>query len=175
MKNIFRLAVFLVPAASPALAKDFISEPKADVFGYYMPMKAVRTGKFSLHNLSLGDAKAFADYEAGNNRIRTYAPVMLEFDDVTSAKKQNELGQDYYAKTYRVLPTGYRVDGNVVTFSGHDKTLGDVFFAGTLDRVALKKQKALGPNGGFKQVLKGNLSFAGQMFTNVSLGYSAGK
>ena len=175
MKSLIRLAAVALLAASPALAKDFISEPKADLFGFYMPMKPVRAGSFALHNLSLGDAKAFAEFEAGRNTIKTYAPAMLEFDDVTSTKKQNELGQDYYARTFRVLPTGYRVQGNVVTFSGHDKTLGDVFFAGTLDRATLKKQKALGPNGGFKAVLKGDLSFAGQMFKNVTLGYFAGE
>jgi hypothetical protein len=126
------LLLSVVASTSPAgQSQPFVYDSKVDLFGYYMPTADVKVGKFKLNNLALGGKDEFKKYLAGN-RMATYAPVMLEFDDVTSPQKTNEMGQPYYANAPRVLPTSFRVAGASVTFAGHDKQVGDVVFNGTL-------------------------------------------
>ncbi len=126
------LALSLVAGTSPAgQSTPFVYDSKSDLFGYYMPTADVRVGKFKLNNLALGGQDDFKKYLAGD-RMATYAPVMIAFYDVTSPQKTNEMGQSYYTNAPRVLPTSFRVSGGLVTFTGHDKQLGDVSFNGAL-------------------------------------------
>lgn len=126
------LALSLIAWTSPAgQSPSFVYDSKADLFGYYLPTADVRAGKFKLRDLALGGSDDFKKYLAGN-RMATYAPVMIEFDNLTSKQRTNEMGQPYYENSPRVLPTSFRVSGSTVAFAGHDKELGDVAFNGTL-------------------------------------------
>jgi hypothetical protein len=126
------LALSVVAGTSPAgQSPAYVYDSKVDLFGYYLPNTDVSVGKFKLNHLALGGQDDFKKYLAGN-RMATYAPVMIAFDDVTSPQKTNETGQPYYTNAPRVLPTAFKVSGASVTFEGHDKQLGDVKFAGAL-------------------------------------------
>jgi len=126
------LAFSLVAGTSPAGQNPaFVYDSKVDLFGYYMPTADVRVGRFKLNNLALGGQDDFKKYLAGD-RMATYAPMMIAFDDVTSPQKTNETGQPYYTNAPRVLPAAFKVSGASVTFAGHDKQLGEVAFKGML-------------------------------------------
>lgn len=120
------------PAASSSAAPAFAHDASLEVFGYYLPTAPVSIGQFRLNNLALGSEEDFKNWEA-NHRLPTYGPVMVEFDDTTSAKTTAETGAEGYATTIRVLPDSYRVDSNGVRFSGHDAKLGAVGFDGRFD------------------------------------------
>jgi hypothetical protein len=117
--------------ASPAGQPSYVFDSRVDLFGYYMPTADVKVGKFKLNNLAIGAKDDFKKYLAGD-RMATYAPVMIAFDDVTSPQKTNETGQPYYENSPRVLPAAFKISGASVTFAGHDKQLGDVSFSGAL-------------------------------------------
>jgi hypothetical protein len=160
------------PAATPAAPVTFSHDPKLDSFGHYLADTDVRSGNLKLTALHIGQASDFADWEAGK-RPATYAPIFVEFDDVTSPTAENELGQIYHAVTVRVMPTAYRVDGQEVSFHGVDPSLGQVSFTGAFDLEALKAAKAAGP-GAPKPVMKGVLQVGEQQFRNVGLMYFGG-
>ena len=126
------LALSLVAGTSPAgQGPPYAYDSKVDLFGYYMPTAEVKVGKFKLNNLAIGGNDDFRKYLAGD-RMATYAPVMIAFDDVTSKQRTNEMGQPYYENSPRILPTAFNISGASVTFAGHDKQVGDVAFNGTL-------------------------------------------
>lgn len=160
-----------VPASKAGDLHGFASEKTTNLFGYYMPVGEVRFGKFALNNLALGEPADFRKFESGGYKGTPYAPVMLEFDDRSSPKKQGETGE-YYANAPRVLPSSYRVRGNSVTFIGNDKQLGVVTFAGTLDVAAVKAAQ----NGGRleKPVLKGDLTVGTKTTKNVTFTWFGG-
>jgi hypothetical protein len=148
------------PAAEPAAPVTFSHDPKLDSRGVYLTDAAVQSGALKLVSLDIGQANDFADWEAGK-RPATYAPIFLEFDDVTSPTAENELGQIY------------RVDGQEVSFHGVDPNLGQVTFTGAFDLEALKAAKAAGP-GAPKPVMKGVLQVGDQQFRNIGLMYFGG-
>lgn len=163
------------PAPSTATAlvpATFSHDPKLDSFGYYLSDAVVQVGTLKLTSLNVGQASDFADWEAGK-RPATYAPIFLEFDDVSSPTAENELGQTYHTISVRVMPTAYRVDGREVRFHGVDPRLGQVTFTGAFDLEALKAAKAAGP-GAPKPVLKGDLRIGDRQFRNVGLSYFGG-
>jgi len=144
-----------VPSGEAGDLHGFTSDRKQDLFGYYMPTKTVRFGKFELAHISISDNADFKKFESGGYKGVPFASVMVEFNDTTSPKKQGELGE-YYTNAPRVLPNAYRVVGNSVTFIGVDKQIGVVTFSGTLDLAQIKKTKAGGRMDAV--VLKGDLT-----------------
>src|SRR5581483_2713131 len=54
----------------------FAWNTKADLSGYYMPSREIRSGKFVLDNFAIGDAASFRDFIAGKFKGQPYAPVM---------------------------------------------------------------------------------------------------
>lgn len=109
----------------------FTFHEKADLFGYYLPASDVSAGKFKLRDIAIGGRDDFKKFLAGA-RQPNYAPVMVEFDDVTSAQRTNEMGQPYYENAPRVLPMAFRLDGANVAFDGTDTQIGHVSFSGEL-------------------------------------------
>lgn len=120
------------PASAAAAAPGFSHDASLEVFGYYLPAQDVASGPYKLRNLSLGSEEDFRNWES-NHRLSSYAPVMLEFDDTSSAKTTAETGAEGYAETIRVLPDRYAVNNNGVSFEGHDAKLGAVSFKGRFD------------------------------------------
>lgn len=120
-------------AASASAAPAFRHDASLEVFGYYLPAQTVEAGHYRLRNLSLGGEDDFRNWEA-NRRLPGYGPVMLEFDDIASARTTAaETGAEGYAETVRVLPERYAVDDHGVSFEGHDLRLGAVSFRGRFD------------------------------------------
>ena len=143
------------PAPAQPAARGFRHAAGLDLFGYYFPQGDVMFGNFKLRQLNLGSAEEFEGYEKGQRISPNYAPVMLEFDDVTSPQKENELGQTYHEVSRRVLPDSYEVTAQSITFHGHDEILGEVAFEGQLDTAALARVRSGGPE---EPVLKGVVS-----------------
>jgi hypothetical protein len=161
------------PAAKPAAAVTFAHDPRLDSFGYYFTDTAVQAGNLKLTSLNIGQASDFADWEVGK-RPATYAPIFLEFEDVTSPTAENELGQINHTVSLRVMPTAYRVDSQQVSFHGVDPRLGQVIFTGAFDLEALTAAKAAGP-GEPQPVLKGDLQVGDQRFRDISFMYFGGE
>jgi hypothetical protein len=162
-----------VPATHAGDLHGFTSDKKQsqDLFGYYMPTKELRFGKFVLHDISMADPADFKKFESGGYKGVPFASIMLEFDDTTSQKKQGELGE-YYANAPRVLPTAYSQQGAAIQFVGTDKQVGVVAFSGTLDLAQLKKTK----NGGDANavVLRGDLTIGGKTVKGVAFSWFGG-
>jgi len=164
-------------APAPAVEVTGFAHPAgADLFGYYMPASEVKVGDFRLDHLHLGDEQAFAEWETGQ-RSGTYAPVMLEFEDVTSPKQANELGGETHTVRERALADAYSVapDGGIRFVDNHPR-LGRISFAGKLDMAALNANKASsGPSGAVETtVLTGTLTVGDQTFRDVQFGWFGG-
>jgi hypothetical protein len=175
------LAIILLSGA--ALAGDaivgFSHDNTADLSGYYLPPRDTKVGHFVLHNIALGSADDLKKWEAGKDRMSTWAPVMLSFTDLTSKMVQNEESGEMEHADIRVLPTAYRINGRTVAFIGANKQLGTVVFTGTLD---VKRAAALNANiqsENPKQlpedhIMKGDLTVGGTSFKNVSFSWFSG-
>ncbi len=150
------------PTAPPAPAAHitgFFHEPGLNLFGYYFAKAPVQFGNFKLRELHLGTAEEFASYEKGQRISPNYAPVMLEFDDVTSPQRENELGQPYHEVSRRVMPKAYKVTSDQVSFYGQDDVLGEVSFDGQLDAKALERVRG---GAAEEPVLNGVIEAMGQ-------------
>jgi hypothetical protein len=126
------VAASATPASAAVAAPAFSHDASLEVFGYYLPVQEVASGPYKLRNLSLGSEEDFRNWEA-NKRLESYGPVMLEFNDTSSATTTAENGAEGYAETIRVLPDHYAVSSNGVSFEGHDAKLGAVSFKGRFD------------------------------------------
>lgn len=157
--------------ATPAPAAAAFSYDAAnDLSGYYMPTAEVRVGKWSLHDVFVGQRTDFDDWRGGA-RTGTFAPVMIEFEDVTSAMVQTEIGEARAGQA-RVTPTRYSVTDSAVHFEGDSAELGRVAFEGRLDAGALATaRRNLGDDG---VVMTGTLVAGGQTVRNVSLHWFGG-
>lgn len=161
-------------AAPPdATAANFQHDAELDAFGYYFSQTPVKSGNWELSSLNIGLPEDFIAWEQGK-RPTTYAPIFLEFEDVTSPMAENELGQTYRTVSFRVLPEVYRVDGQQVVFRGSDKRLGEVIFSGAFDLSALKAAKADDRDEQELVVLKGDLQLGATRLRNISFQYFAG-
>ena len=156
-----------------ASGADFQHDPKLDAFGYYFSATPVASGNWALASLNIGTPEDFAAWEQGK-RPSSYAPIFLEFEDVTSPTAQNELGQTYRTVSFRLLPEVYRVDGTEVVFRARDPRVGEVVFSGAFDLNALKAAKADGPGVGDLIVLRGGLQVGAERIRNISFSYFAG-
>lgn len=153
------------PAAEPSAATTFSYASTGDLSGYYMPAGEVRVGDWSLDHVFVGQAAEFRSWKGGG-RNSTFAPVMLQFDDVTSPMVQTEIGEAR-SVTARVLPTRYAVSDDRIAFEGTSAELGRVRFEGRLDQGALATaRRNLGDEG---VVLTGTLTAGGQTVRGVRM------
>lgn len=135
------------PVAEPAVPVDpsftGMRRPRGDEqFGYYLPVNEVKVGDYRLDNLHVAGQMGFNDWETGQ-RTKTYAPVMLEFVDITSPARKNALGNVVYSVKLKVLPNAYAVTDERIRLVGKHPKLGDVRLDVKLDPVALKKTKSV--------------------------------
>lgn len=155
-------------AAAPTPA--FSHGMSSDVSGYYMPVGEVRAGPWVFDHVFVGQAAEFQAWEAGD-RAETFAPVMFQFDDVTSPMVQTEIGEAH-SITARVLPTRYSVTDTSISFEGRSPELGAVRFEGTLDSGALAiARRNLGDEG---VVVTGSLQVGDAPARNVQLRWWGG-
>lgn len=160
--------------AAPAPRGAFTFNESADLFGYYLPTGAVAVGKFKLRDIAIGGRDDFKKFLAGA-RQPTYAPVMIEFDDVTSPQHTNEMGQPYFENAPRILPTAFRLDGANVAFDGTDPKIGHVSFSGELTDYMLKT--GADPEARTVQsrpALTGDLVVGDKTFKNVTFTWFGG-
>lgn len=150
-------------AAAPALT-GFRHAQGLDLFGYYEPDAEVTVANYTLEQIHIGGAEDFEAFERGQRVSPNYAPIMLEFADVTSPQHTNELGGSYYETTRRVLPDAYEVTAETIRFHGRDEVLGEVVFEGRLDRAALQRVQASDEDDD-DVVLKGVLTVMRQRLT----------
>jgi hypothetical protein len=129
-------------AAQPAAITGYTHPEGQDLFGYYMPEGEVKFGKWAMSSLNIGTLEEMVKFEKGERDPPNYAPVNIEFDDVTSPQKENELGGTYYTNSRRVLPLAYLIDDKRLVFIGRDDELGEVRFEGHLDIPAVKRATA---------------------------------
>lgn len=185
----------LLAACTPAKAPDAKEAPAAaadptgfshpagsDLFGYYMAKTDVKVGTWQLVNFHLGGEDDFAKWEA-NDRMTTYAPVMMEFDNTASPKQTNELGAEFHTESERVLPSAYAIapDGKI-DFVGTGAKLGKVTFHGKIDMNLLKAMS--GANGSATPppadadpdatVMTGTLTVGDQTFENLAFTWFGG-
>ncbi len=164
------------PVAPPAVPPDpaftgFRHDQKQDLFGYYYPTVEVKVGNYKLDHLHIGGPVGFGDWVAGR-RTRTYGPVMLEFQDVTSPARTNALGNTSYSVKLRVLPTAYALNDQTVRFVGTDPKLGEVRLDARIDLAALKASK--GKPKDAPQVIAGALQVGDTPFKMVAFTWKGG-
>ena len=164
------------PAAAPASGgtteapKAFVHAVENDVSGYYLPVSPVAIGSLRLDHIFLGQTFEFEAWEKGETS-QTFAPVMLQFDDVSSPKVPTELGEAH-SVSVRVLPKTYSVMESAIRFAGMSEELGDVSLDVRLDQEALATaRRNLGDEGA---VLTGTLIAGGQTFNNVRFRWYGG-
>lgn len=160
-------------ASGAPAAAAFSHAMEDDLSGFYMPVGEVRSGRWRLDHVFVGQAVDFAAWEAGR-REGAFAPVMLEFVDDESPLVATELGEVRSGRP-RVLPTAYEVTDEAVRFGGRAEGLaeglGEVMFEGRLDPDALGvSRRNLGDEG---VVLAGTLTIDGRA-QRVSLRWWAG-
>ncbi|MBX7247466.1 MAG: hypothetical protein K1X35_00275 [Caulobacteraceae bacterium] len=168
--------------AGPADPTGFSHPADADLYGFYTAATPPKVGNWQLSNFHIGDEVAFKAWEKGE-RLPTYAPVMLEFDDLTSPTQTNELGAEFHTGSERILPTAYLIapDGRI-DFVGTGAKLGKVTFHGRLDLARLKtitdaQSSPNSPPEGFDAdatVMTGALTVGGQTFENVTFSWYGG-
>lgn len=159
--------------AGPAEPTGFTHPAGASLFGYYMPSADTKVGTWQLNNFAIGDEEAFKDWEGGKHSP-TYAPVMLEFDDMSSPMGTNELGAEYHTASERILPTAYAItaDGKI-DFVGKGPKLGKVSFHGQIDMAALQTATREDAAGN-EVVMHGTLTVGDKSFENMAFTYFAG-
>ena len=165
------------PVAEPAVPVDpsftGMRRPRGDEqFGYYLPVNEVKVGDYRLDNLHVAGQMGFIDWETGQ-RTKTYAPVMLEFVDITSPARKNALGNLTYSVKLKVLPTAYLVTDERVRMVGSHPKLGEVRIDARIDPAALRKSKAAkGKDGAV--VITGPLQVGDTPFSSVSFTWLGG-
>lgn len=125
---------------TPPELTGFTHAAGEDLFGYYIPTQEVRIGDLKLDHLHIGGETEFQAWARGE-RSETYAPVMLEFSDLSSPKVTNELGQVVHTKTVRVLPSAYKLGQGDFRFVGSHPEIGDVRIEGTIDLEQLEAER----------------------------------
>ena len=150
----------------------FSHEITQDVSGYYMPATPAQVGTWRLRNISILPESDMAAWEGGE-RSEVYGPVMIEFDDSASPTGVNELGQEYYSETARVLPEAYEITDTRVRFRGRSPEVGIVTLEAELDGDALGlARRNLGSSEG--PVLTGTLTVGDQTFEGQSFSWWMG-
>lgn len=161
--------------APPNKIEGFTHAPGEDLFGYYFPTRPVQVGNYRLDNIHIGGAMDFAAWERGE-RTATYAPVMLEFSDVTSPIATNELGQEFHQRIIRVLPSAYRLGEGDFRFVGSHPDIGDVWIDGMIDLAQLKSERDQGglPQDEASPLLTTATQIGPEAFRNLSFVWFGG-
>jgi len=164
------------PVAPPAVPADptftgFKHDQKSDLFGYYYPTAEVKVGNYKLDHLHIAGPVGFGDW-AADRRTKTYGPVMLEFQDITSPARTNALGNTSYSVKLRVLPRAYAVNDDTVRFVGTDEKLGEVRLDAKIDAAALKAAKGKGKAAA--PVVTGALQVGDTPFQTVAFTWRGG-
>lgn len=141
-----------VSASADAGLSGFSHKAGENLFGYYIPTQDVRVGDLRLDHLHIGGKTEFAAWEAGQ-RSETYAPVMLEFSDLSSPVETNELGAEVHTVRVRVLPSAYRLGDGDFRFVGEDARVGTVTLDGMLDLGVLGQARSDGPSSGEPEIV----------------------
>lgn len=149
--------------SAPVTGNAFVHSAQGDLSGYYLPVSDVAIGSLRLDHIFLGQAFEFEAWERGETSP-TFAPVMLQFDDVSSPMVATELGETH-SISVRVLPTRYSVTEDAIRFAGRSDELGSVSFNARIDQEALATaRRNLGDEGA---VLTGALIVGGRRFEDV--------
>lgn len=158
------------PAEAPASARAaFSHDLPEDVSGYYIPAEDVRIDNWRLHHVFLGQVPEFIAWEKGE-RTAGFAPVMIEFEDMTGQPVATEAGER--RRRLRLIPAAYAVTEDRVRVEALSGGLGAVSFEGRLDQDALSHaRRNLGDEGA---VLKGRLKVGNRTFDGVSMRWWAG-
>ena len=153
------------PPRPPQTDATFVHTVRDDVSGYYLPTSEIQVGTHRLDHIFLGQGMEF-DAWAGGERSETFAPVMLQFDDVSSPMVANEIGEAH-SVTVRVLPTAYAVTDDRVRFAGQSEALGVVSADLRLDPEALATaRRNLGSDA---IVLTGTVQIGDRRFGDVTM------
>lgn len=153
------------PPRPPETGTAFVHTVRDDVSGYYLPTSEIQVGTHRLDHIFLGQRMEF-DAWAGGERSQTFAPVMLQFDDVSSPMVANEIGEAH-SVTVRVLPTAYAVTDDRVRFAGQSEALGVVSADLRLDPEALATaRRNLGSDA---TVLTGTVQIGDRRFDDVTM------
>ncbi|HRH20331.1 MAG TPA: hypothetical protein PLE81_06780 [Brevundimonas sp.] len=162
-----------VEPPGPPAVEGFAHQSGADLFGYYLPVSDVQIGDLKLSHLHLGDEAAFADWEQARGQGPTnFAPVLFQFDDLSSPTIANELGGQTPEVIVRVLPTGYGISERMVRFAGTDPTLGEVRYEGQFVQPAFHDRRSgAAPT---EPVLRGTLTIGGRIYEGQSFIWFAG-
>lgn len=158
-----------VETPPPTRAAAFSHDLPEDISGYFLPTQEVRVDNWRLHHVFLGQAPDFIAWEAGA-RTAGFAPVMIEFEDMTGPPVATETGER--RRRLRLIPAAYAVTEREVRFEALSGGLGAVSFEGRLDQDALSHaRRNLGDEGA---VLKGKLKVGNRTFDGVSMRWWAG-
>lgn len=162
-------------SSTPQGLEGFTHAEGEDLFGYYMPTQPVQIGDYRLDHIHIGGATEFAAWERGE-RTETYAPVMLEFSDVTSPVSTNELGQEFHQRSLRVLPSAYRLGGGDFRFVGRHPAIGEVQIDGMIDLAQLTAEREGGgrSEGEAASVLTTAAQIGPEAFRNLSFFWFVG-
>lgn len=163
----------VTPAPVLEPVQGFAHQAGTDLFGYYLPASEVRIGDLKLSHFYIGDAERFEAWESAPGAgVPNFAPVMFQFDDLSSETIANDLGGQTPSVVVRVLPTGYGVSESVVRFAGQDPTLGPVTFEGVFLRPAFLRMQAGGTSD--ELVLRGTLTIGDQIYEGQAFTWHGG-
>ena len=165
-------AVVETPSAATPPVTGFAHRGNFDNAGYYMPTRDIRVGQWQLKTIGVGAISDFAAWEQGD-RTSTFGPILLEFEDLNSPLKTNEMGGEGHEISVRVLPSGYSTDGRTLRFAGVDPKLGPVTFEGAFDAAAMAEAKAQGASEA--TVLTGALQVGQTRIDNARFTFFAGE
>jgi len=161
-----------IPAGPPPV-QGFAHQAGTELFGFYLPVSEVRIENLKLSHLHVGDEMEFSAWEQAQGRGDTnFAPVMFQFDDLSSPTIANELGGQTPEVIVRVLPAAYGVSDSVVRFVGFDATLGEVRFEGQFVPAAFARARQ-GDSVG-EPVLTGTLTIGDRVFEGQSFTWTGG-
>ena len=179
------LTLALLSFAPAQAAQPFTHDKKADLQGYYVPdwnvqtgvTTSYRAGHFVLAHIAIGSPAELKKYETSGPDADTpnYAPFMLQFDDTSSKKGENELGQTYYEITERVLPDAYTISAKSVTFEGTSAKLGPVTFTAKPDLKKIKAARASIAHISDGPALVGTLTIGDTVIEDVKLMWYGGE
>lgn len=156
-------------AETQTTAEAFAHDLPEDVSGYYIPTEEVRVDNWRLHHVFMGQVPDFIAWQAGE-RTAGFAPVMIEFEDMTGPPVATEAGER--RRRLRLIPAAYAVTEDRVRIEALSGGLGAVSFEGRLDQDALAHaRRNLGEEA---PVLKGRLEVGARTFEGVSMRWWAG-
>ncbi|MGH7020273.1 MAG: hypothetical protein ACREEY_10350 [Brevundimonas sp.] len=152
--------------ATASKAAAFAHDLPEDVSGYYLPTEEARMDNWRLHHVFMGQVPDFIAWEGGE-RPSGFAPVMIEFEDMTGPPLENG-----NRRRLRLIPASYNVTEDRVRIQALSAGLGAVSFDGKLDQGALATaRRNLGDEG---VVLTGTLKVGNRTYNKVSMRWWAG-